>query len=172
MFSIHRKLFLDLKSKSLTHNPYRYLENPQYRSSILLEQEIFSHVEWLIIVPLYFSRAQVLSSDRPTHICQFGLDQFHSLQILFLDFVFWGKKTSFAEPDTCNSSVIRQISKRVFQENIARQIFGKMNILYPLIHTRTCAYQGVRYVRFSENLACFVLLKYTFWDSSGSLPGW
>ena len=48
MFSIHRKLFLDLKSKSLTHNPYRYLENPQYRSSILLEQEIFSHVEWLL----------------------------------------------------------------------------------------------------------------------------
>ena len=35
-------------------------------------------------------------------------------------------------------------SKRVFQENKARQIFRKTNISYPLIRTRTCAYQGVR----------------------------
>ena len=27
---------------------------------------------------------------------------------------------------------------------------------------RTCAYQGVRNVRFSVNLACFVLLKHPF----------
>ena len=50
-------------------------------------------------------------------------------------------------------------SKRVFQENKARQIFQKMNISYPLIRTRTCAYQGVRTVCFSGNLACFVFLK-------------
>ena len=49
------------------------------------------------------------------------------------------------------------ISKRVFQENKARQIFRKTNISYPLIRTR--AYQGIRNVRFSENLACFVFLK-------------
>ena len=30
---------------------------------------------------------------------------------------------------------------------------------------RVCAYQGVRTVRFSENLACFVSLKHPFWDS-------
>ena len=30
---------------------------------------------------------------------------------------------------------------------------------------RTCAYQGVRIVHFSENLACFVFLKHPFWDS-------
>ena len=30
---------------------------------------------------------------------------------------------------------------------------------------RTCAYQGGRNVRFSENLACFVFLKHSFWDS-------
>ena len=59
-----------------------------------------------------------------------------------------------------------RISKRVFQENKARQIFQKTNISYPLIRTRTCAYQGVRNVRFSENLACFVFLKHPFWDSS------
>ena len=51
------------------------------------------------------------------------------------------------------------------QKNKARQIFRKTNISYPLIHTRTCAYQGVRKVRFSENLACFVFLKHPFCDS-------
>ena len=58
-----------------------------------------------------------------------------------------------------------RISKRVFQENKARQIFWKTNISYPLTRTRTCAYQGVRNVRFSENLACFVFLKHSFGDS-------
>ena len=59
------------------------------------------------------------------------------------------------------------ISKRVLQENKARQIFRKTNISYPLIRTRT--YQGVRNVCFSENLACFVFLKHPFWDSPISL---
>ena len=66
------------------------------------------------------------------------------------------------------SSVITQkgrISKRVFQEDKARQIFWKTNISYPLIRTRTCAYKEVRNVRFSESLACFFFLKYPFWDS-------
>ena len=43
----------------------------------------------------------------------------------------------------CNKSKGR-ISKRVFQENKAHQIFWKTNISYPLIRTRTCPYQGVR----------------------------
>ena len=30
--------------------------------------------------------------------------------------------------------------------------------------TLWCAYQGVRNVRFSKNLACFVFLKHPFWD--------
>ena len=47
-----------------------------------------------------------------------------------------------------------RISKRVFQENKARQLFRK--------NKRTCAYQGVRNVRFSENLSCFVFLKHPF----------
>ena len=45
--------------------------------------------------------------------------------------------------------------KRVFQENKARQIFRKTSISYPLVRTRTCEYQGVRNVRFSENLTLF-----------------
>ena len=50
-----------------------------------------------------------------------------------------------------------RISKRVLQENKERQIFQKTNIAYPLIRTRACAYQGVRNVCFSENVAFFVL---------------
>ena len=49
--------------------------------------------------------------------------------------------------------------------NKARQIFRKTNISYTLVCTRKCAYQGVRNVYFSENLACFVFLKHPFWDS-------
>ena len=56
-----------------------------------------------------------------------------------------------------------QISKRVLQETKARHISRKTNILYPLI--RACVYQGVRDVRFSENLACFVFLKHLLSDS-------
>ena len=53
----------------------------------------------------------------------------------------------------------------MFQENKAQQIFQKTNISYSLITTRTCAYQSVRKVRFSENLACFVFLQHPFLDS-------
>ena len=37
-----------------------------------------------------------------------------------------------------------QISKRMFQENKARQIFRKTNTYYPLITTRRYEYQGVK----------------------------
>ena len=57
-----------------------------------------------------------------------------------------------------------RISKQVFQENKARQIFRKTNISYPLIWTHTCANQGVRNVHFSENLTCFLFLKHPCWD--------
>ena len=53
----------------------------------------------------------------------------------------------------------------VFQENKASQIFQETNISYPLIRIRTGAYQGVKNVRFTENLAGFVFLKHPFWDS-------
>ena len=51
----------------------------------------------------------------------------------------------------------RRISKQVFPENKAHQIFRKTIISYPLMRKRTCTYQGVRNVHFSENLAfCFL----------------
>ena len=43
--------------------------------------------------------------------------------------------------------------------------FRKTNISYLVIRTYKCAYQEVRYVRFSENLACFLFLEHPFWDS-------
>ena len=43
-----------------------------------------------------------------------------------------------------------RISKRVFQENKARQNFRKTNISYPLIRTCTWAYQLVWNFHFSE----------------------
>ena len=49
----------------------------------------------------------------------------------------------------CNKAK-RRISKQVFQENKARQIFRKTNISYPLLR---------------KNLTCFVFLKHPFWDS-------
>ena len=52
------------------------------------------------------------------------------------------------------------------QESKARQIFAKSNISYSMIRTRTCVYQGIRNVRFSENLAQFVFLKHPVWGSS------
>ena len=58
-----------------------------------------------------------------------------------------------------------RISKPVFQENKAHQIFRKTNISYSLIRRRRCAYQGLRNVCFSENAVSFVFLKHLFWDS-------
>ena len=51
-----------------------------------------------------------------------------------------------------------RISKRVFQENKGSQIFRKMNISYPLIRTRTSAYQGVKNSFFRKfGVICFLL---------------
>ena len=52
----------------------------------------------------------------------------------------------------------RGILKWALQENKVCKISRKRNISYPLIHNCACAYQGVKNVRFLENLACFVFL--------------
>ena len=70
----------------------------------------------------------------------------------------------FIPPEFVGNKPKGRISKRVFQENKAAQIFRKTNISYPLIRTCSGAYQGVRNVRFLENLTCFVFLKHPFWD--------
>ena len=58
---------------------------------------------------------------------------------------FWGKLHK--------TGVSRKQSSPNFPENENFLLF------------RTCAYQGVRNVRFSENLTCFVFLKHMFWNS-------
>ena len=68
-------------------------------------------------------------------------------------------RTLIRLPDIVGNKAKGWISKVVFEENKARQIFWKKNFSYPLILTRTCAYQEVRDVLFSENLTCFVFLE-------------
>ena len=63
-----------------------------------------------------------------------------------------------------------RISKRVFQEYKARQIFRKSNISHPLIRTRTCAYQGVRNDSFSENFA-YLLNEWFLTENLFCVPG-
>ena len=61
-----------------------------------------------------------------------------------------------------SSSLIRQ--KGESQNGCFRYVLSMYVLsMYDLL---VCAYQGVRNVRFSENLACFVFLKHPFWDSS------
>ena len=66
------------------------------------------------------------------------------------------------------SSVIRQkggFQNACFKETKQGNFSEKTNISYPLIRTRTCTYQWVKNVLFSENLDCLVSLKHPFWDS-------
>ena len=56
--------------------------------------------------------------------------------------------------DFVGNKANRRISKRLLQENKARQIFRKKNISYLLICTSACAYQGVR------NVHQFCLITY------------
>ena len=51
---------------------------------------------------------------------------------------------------------------KYFNLNISKTIMS-------VIRTRSCAHQGVRKGCFSENLACFVFLKYPFWDEKSLL---
>ena len=67
------------------------------------------------------------------------------------------------EMDTTETEFVYIISKVIFLFAKFRSInFRKTNISYLLIRTRTCAYQGVRNVCFSEILACFAFLKHPF----------
>ena len=61
-----------------------------------------------------------------------------------------------------------RISKRVFQENKAHQIFRKTKFLTTRKHTTPNFPKNELFlinVCFSENLVCFVFLKRPFWDS-------
>ena len=63
------------------------------------------------------------------------------------------------EPYFVGNEAKGRISKRVFQENKARQIFRGTNICYRLIRTRTFAYQGLRNVLFFGKFGVLCFLK-------------
>ena len=59
------------------------------------------------------------------------------------------------------SLVIRQkgeYQNRCYKKTKHAKFSEKRAVVYPLTCTYTCPYQGVKNVRFSENLVCFVFL--------------
>ena len=71
---------------------------------------------------------------------------------------YWSTKDDSALRKDVGNKAEGRISNRVFQKKQSTQIFRKTNISYPLIPTRTCAYQGVRNVRFfgKFDVLCFL----------------
>ena len=93
-----------------------------------------------------------LSSTYSILLCLFRFFQFLSFLLTFLwILLLFGFEVILK---IAGNKAKGWISKRVFQENKARQIFQKRTFLTPC-----------RNVRFSENLGCFVFLKQPFWDS-------
>ena len=60
------------------------------------------------------------------------------------------EKTKIYKNQIVGKKAEGRISKQVFQENKACQIFPKTNIFYSLIHTCTCACQGVKMLVFRK----------------------
>ena len=66
------------------------------------------------------------------------------------------------------NGTIMIIYEKCYKQRICETFKQKLLLLSKLkssVIIRTCAYQGVRKVRFSENLTCFGFLKHPFWDS-------
>ena len=82
--------------------------------------------------------------------------------------------TGYWESVWCNVSFEHKISvirkkgesqNKCFKKTKRAKFSEKRTFLTPrYAHVRTCAYQLVRNVHFSENLACFVFLKHPFRD--------
>ena len=109
------------------------------------------------------------SKNSKQHIIRYST--MHAIFIFTWVFQCYKKIVIFVHPThncpnitTCfNSSVIRQKSKSqkgCFKKTKHTKFSEKQTFL-----TDSCAYQGVRNVRFLENLDCFVFLKHLFWDS-------
>ena len=95
----------------------------------------------------------------------------------------WGSETDWERKliNSMKSIIWYRYFKFKFDINLGILSYRKLDIepIYPqtdktfrnvtintiMIVVGTCVYQGVRNVRFSENLACFVFLKHPFWNS-------
>ena len=112
---------------------------------------------WLLLyrIFLYIFRTRYLRQRKAKNLKQIGLvlQKLSSLKL-------WSvKHGNFCSE---NWSVIRQKGKSqnvCFEKTKNAEFSEKRTFLTP------CVYQGVRNVRFSENLAFFVFLKHPFWDS-------
>ena len=97
------------------------------------------------------------SRESPFWFCFFSLFFYYTVNLPIMSASYMQK-----------SSVIRQKGQSqngCFKKTKHVEFSEKRTFFYPLIRTGTCAYQGVKTVRFSENLTCFVFLKYPFWGS-------
>ena len=126
----------------------------------------------LIFCFLSFLFLNIRKKETSKHICICCLNQTFWLDFKIVDDVLcWPTPYLFFLQKfvaMCNSNFLliqdfysvgnkakRGTWKRVFQEN---KFSEKQTFL-------TCAYQRVRIVRFSGNLACFVFMKHPFWGS-------
>ena len=79
--------------------------------------------------------------------------------------MYWNVLQWIFFPYFVGNKAKRRISKRVFQETKHAKFYEKQTFLtswYTHVRVRM---RGVRNIRFSENLTCFVFLKHPFWDS-------
>ena len=115
------------------------------------------------------------------------LDQTHLFSLKFMIELFYKNSWRLLTVNY-NSSVIRQKGKSqngCFKKTKHAKFSEKRTFLTPWYAHQSlflnkdaglrpatlckkrlwCAYQGIRNVRFSENLACFFFMKHPFWDS-------
>ena len=131
-------------------------------NSIKLQKGSFMIDPWSVPLPfpLQSSDSWMFVKENPyKKIVEWKRTRRNHYQIVLLAIFDWRHLKWCTE--FVGNKVKGRISKRLFQENKARQIFRKTNISCPLIRTP----QRVGDVRFSKNLACFVFLKHPFWDS-------
>ena len=70
---------------------------------------------------------------------------------------------NFIKPEFVGDKVKKVNLKAGVKRKQSTPNFRKTSISSPLIHISLCVYQGVRNIRFSENLACFVfVLNFAF----------
>ena len=106
---------------------------------------------WILSLYYYSDNCYHCFCWEPLHKGTAVTSRYHHIALIFTG-------TTLFVIQVIGNEAKRRISKRVFQESKARQNFRKTNISYPLIRTRTCAYQGIRNVCFSEifSVLCFL----------------
>ena len=127
-------------------------------NSIKLQKGSFTIDPWSVPLPLPLqsSDSWMFVKENPyTKIVELKRTRRNHYQIVLLAIFDWRHLKWFTE--FVGNKVKGRISKRLFQENKARQIFRKTNISYPLIRTHSF---------FRKIWRRFVFLSAPFWDST------